>query len=178
MSGPLPPVPALVRPTDAALVIGSRGQFRLLRFGVLAAWGDTSGTQKPVINARSETLRDKPLFRGWLEQRVAVPMAGYDEWQGDDKRLHHVGPHDGEGPLLAAALWDGGERFCLLTCAADGAMAEIHHRMPVFLPDAQAADAWLGPYPFAQAQGVLRPHSGMLHAAPAPVPLPAQGRLL
>lgn len=134
----------------------------MLRFGVLAPWDGSL-----LINARSETVAEKAAFRPWLEQRVAVPMAWYDEWKGPEKQRHHLRPVRDDGLLLAAALWDGDQRFCLLTCAASGAAAEVHGRMPVFLPTRGAARHWLGEGSFGEVQSLLRPHGDSLSAHPA-----------
>ena len=89
-----PPVPNTddMRPTDQALIIDGTGP-RLMRWGLTVTWD-----KKPLINARAETLAEKPTFRPLLEQRCLVPMTAYLEWRKADdgsKRKNRIAPADG-----------------------------------------------------------------------------------
>lgn len=166
-----PPLPnaAEIRPTDMALAIPPDRATRLMRFGLSVDW-----QRAPVINARAETVFDKPTFRPHLARPVLVPASAYVEWrtEGKAKHLNRIRPADG-GVFALAGLADGDGRFCLMTCAPAPAVAAIHHRMPVILPDPEAEAAWLaGPRP-----DLLRPYPGPLTAEEETPPAPVQGAL-
>lgn len=156
-----------VAPTDpVAIVLDSTKtepptrRVATARWGLIPPWAkDRSGAAR-AINARSEELEDKPTFRAAFEQRRAVvPVSGYYEWhQGPDgKKPFYIHPED-DAPLFLAGLYEwwrdpakaesDPERWVLsctiLTRDAQGPLAEIHNRMPVFL-DPDFADAWLDP---------------------------------
>ena len=102
----------------------------------LARWG--FGDR--YINARIETVADKPAFReAWARgSRCVVPASGWYEWQGG-RQPYFIRPRDAEIVLLAG-IWEryeGGVRFAILTRASEGALAGLHPRMPVVIaPDA------------------------------------------
>ncbi|MGN0773225.1 MAG: SOS response-associated peptidase [Candidatus Ventricola sp.] len=160
-----------IRPTDIAPVIANSRARRqrpfLMRWGFSAAGRDA----RPVINARSETAHEKPMFRAsMLERRCLVPATHYFEWQAQGKsRIKHAMKPD--GPLIyMAGLYrlEAGEPFAsftILTQEADERIAHIHDRMPVLLP-AQWAGEWLSQT--ADAQQLLERARGAVgvHAFP------------
>jgi putative SOS response-associated peptidase YedK len=155
-----------------AAVAGAR-RLGHLRWGLIPSWADDESIGNRLINARSETLRQKPSFRGLVgRHHCAVLMDGYFEWQrqGARKQPHLITRADGR-LLLAAALWDswtpaGGERirtFTIVTVAAPPALAAIHERMPALLRAADL-DAWLTPATPEAAVGLLGPGAEPLRA--------------
>lgn len=147
-----------------ALRAGASGEaeFATFRWGLVPSWAGDPGVGNRMINARLETVADKPAFRAaFRRRRCAVPADGFYEWQaleGGPKQPWFMTSVDG-GPFLMAGLWehwDKGEtrlETCtLLTAEARGAMREVHHRMPVILPleslgpwlQAEGADGGLG----------------------------------
>ncbi len=129
----------------------------LLQWGLLPAWA--KGPQaKPQINARAETLLDKPFFREAFRWRRALIAAdGWYEWpkKGADKSPRYFSLKTEE--LFAfAGLWEPGN-FTMITVEPNPAVARFHHRMPAML--ARAAEAeWLDPKtPIARLQELLRP---------------------
>jgi len=148
-----------VAPTDPvyAVATGSDGERRLgtFRWGLVPSWSkDPSGGAK-MINARAETVMDKPAFRTALQRRrCLIPADGFYEWlrTGDERRPFHLAPRSG-GRLWFAGLWEvwrpEGDpeaellRTCtIITTEANATLAPIHDRMPVILP-APAWDTWL-----------------------------------
>ena len=123
-------------------------QFRLMRWGFRPSWAKASNREP--INARSETMHDKPMFQSAAEhRRGVVPVDGWYEWmttpQGKTPWYHHVK----NGPSMMAVLWDTWngngqplESCVILTQAANEDCVEVHHRMPVILDDG-TLDAWL-----------------------------------
>jgi len=167
-----PPVPNTddMRPTDQALIIDGTGP-RLMRWGFTVTWD-----KKPLINARAETLAEKPTFRPLLERRCLVPMTAYLEWRKADdgsKRRNRIAPA-ADGPAAFAGLSDG-EAFTIVTCAPAPTIAHIHNRMPVILDDA-GTDTWLKAPSFADARSVLHPFAGDL-VYEEQMPERAQGEL-
>jgi putative SOS response-associated peptidase YedK len=124
------------------------------RRAALLRWGMASthfGGGRVFINARSETIAQKPAFReAFARRRCVVPARGFFEWQklGDVKQPFHIQRRDGE--LLAfAGLWGHGgedrpEAFVILTTAPNRTMEGIHDRMPAIL-DRPGWEAWLEP---------------------------------
>lgn len=169
-----PPLPnkAALRPTDLSLIIGM-GNIPLLQpWGLSVDW-----SKQPMINARSETLSEKPTFRGLLDKRCIVPASAYFEWRKTDsgKKLKNRISVLGEPVFGMAGLTDG-ERFTIITCTPTPKIAHIHNRMPVIL-DPPTIDVWLGAQPFAEVSGILVPYEGNLLFEEEKPPPPAQADL-
>lgn len=165
-----------VRPTDAALVIGPCGAARLLHWGLAVPWD-----KGPLINARAETLAERPSFSRLLRARVLVPATAWWEWRknadGKTRTKMRLSLADG-GLFCFAGLVEGGH-FTIVTCDAAPGIAAVHARMPVVLAP-QAEAAWIDPArPFTQVAGALRPTAFALTARPdsSPATKPAQGDL-
>ncbi|MXU65399.1 SOS response-associated peptidase [Oceanomicrobium pacificus] len=125
-----------------------------LRWGFIPHWYKTKSDGPLLINARAETLAEKPAFRkSARSRRCIIPASGFYEWKraGDGgKQPFYM--RDAQAPLLAMAGiwrdWTDAEgqvtRSCaIVTCAANKAMADLHHRMPVLLA-ASDYGLWLG----------------------------------
>lgn len=155
-SNDLPPVPNYnVCPTNRIHVVTGDGQRRLvsMRWGFLPHWYKTPNDGPLLINARSETIAEKPAFRAACrERRCLIPVSGFYEWTKDaeGKRLPwYITRADGETTVLAGVwqVWERGEDR-LVTCAivttpASEAMTAIHTRMPLSL-DPDEWPLWLG----------------------------------
>lgn len=142
------------------------------RWGLVPAWAKDPAIGSSLINARAETVAEKPSFRAAFKRRRCLVLAdGFYEWRREGagarapKTPMYVQMKDGR-PFALAGLWEtwqspAGERLqtcTLITTAANALMAPIHDRMPVILaPEAYAA--WLaeGELPPAQAQALLQP---------------------
>lgn len=131
-----------------------KGQRRLvpMRWGFVPHWYKDPNDGPLLINARSETIAEKPAFKAACrERRCLIPMTGFYEWHrvDGDKQPWFISPSDG-GPMVVAGIWQrwsDGEQD-LTTCAivtveAEGRMADIHNRIPVILPQ-DAWGKWLG----------------------------------
>lgn len=99
-------------------------------------WGFTAPGGGLTINARLETLRERPLFRGLADrQRCAMPAAGYYEWRDGDGQKYRVGFAAGEWFCLAGLYRYGqaGLEFVVITQPPAPEIAPIHDRMPLML---------------------------------------------
>jgi putative SOS response-associated peptidase YedK len=131
----------------------------LMRWGLLPSWVKDPKTFPLLINARGESVLDKPAFRNAMRRRrCLIPTDGFYEWQagaaGTPKRPYFVRAKraaDGTAPPLAfAGLWEtwtgpNGEEIdtaAIITTTANRTLAAIHERMPVFVPP-EAFDLWL-----------------------------------
>ena len=126
----------------------------LLRWGLVPSWADSPSTGLKMINARVETVSQRPAFRLPFERfRCLILADGFYEWSsagpGRPKQAFHITPADGE-PFAFAGLWSvwkGAEdrqlRTCtILTTQANAAVAPLHDRMPVIL-ERRSEAAWL-----------------------------------
>lgn len=152
----LPPRPDHnVCPTQALPVIrtGTAGRRLVaMRWGFLPHWYDTPSDGPLLINARAETIAEKPAFReACRSRRCLVPVTGFYEWTRDGAaRLPwFVSRADGT-PLVLAGIWqDWGEgearqaTLAIVTTSANAVLAPIHHRMPVIVEEADWP-LWLG----------------------------------
>jgi putative SOS response-associated peptidase YedK len=127
-----------------------------VRWGLVPFWAKDVSIGDKLINARAETVAEKPAYRRPFERRrCIVPADGFYEWRTvpgvKQRQPYFIRRHDGE-PLAFAGLWDAwydADEQRLLSCAivttvANEELAPLHHRMPVVLPEA-AWDAWLDP---------------------------------
>lgn len=147
-----------IAPTQHAWVIAGDGhggaKAGRMRWGLIPRWSKELKSGFSTFNARIETAATKPTFREALERRhCVVPAGGYFEWVGEGRSKQPWYIHPKHDPLLLfAGIWErwtstGGEtllRFSILTTAADGDLAALHHRRPVMLSP-ELAPAWLAP---------------------------------
>lgn len=112
-----------------------------------AAWGFPGFRGKGVvINARAETVPEKPMFLSCLHGgRCVIPSTGFFEWSHDGKKTKYRFNLPGTGVLCMAGLYrscGGEDRFVILTTAANRSMEEVHSRMPVVL-DGDGMRRWM-----------------------------------
>jgi len=164
---------------------GNDAQLTWASWGLRPAWADKSAKRGfSTINARSETIGEKPAFRGaWRAQRrCLVPVSGWYEWpepvvainpldfqlspQGKaERRVVYFEHENHQNPMLLAGIWepaanDAPSSFSILTQSACGAVAKVHDRQPIVLGPADWR-FWLS--------GELPQISPLLSPAPLPV---------
>lgn len=132
--------------------IGTRG-LALLNWGLVRGWEKSPRDSLRPINARSETIREKPMFRDLIEsRRCIIPADGFYEWlkQGKQKIPHHIRLKS-KGIMGFAGLWDtwtnGTDKLatcCVITTQANELLRPLHERMPVIL-ERKDFGAWLNP---------------------------------
>ncbi|MBN2370854.1 MAG: SOS response-associated peptidase [Vicinamibacteria bacterium] len=121
-----------------------------VRWGLVPRWARDPARQKPLINARAETLAEKPSFRDAFRcRRCLVPADGFYEWKtaGQDRNPHLFHLRNG-GPFAIAGLWEpslasGEQDSCaIVTTDANALLRGFHDRMPVILPK-ESHGLWL-----------------------------------
>ena len=144
-----------------------------LRWGLIPSWSKEAGIGNRLINARAETIAEKPSFRAaFHRRRCLIPADGFYEWKTEQgrKQPYRIALESG-APFAFAGLWErwqgpggdgpsGGEvvESCtIVTTEANTRLRAIHHRMPVILAP-ETYDRWLDPEtPGAQVQALLGP---------------------
>lgn len=143
-------------------------------WGLVPFWAKEKSIGNRMINARSETVFEKPAFRSAIKKRrCVIPASGFYEWQkvsnsGNGKSSGGKQPHfihrADNGPAFFAGIWETWkkqepplESCAILTTSANKLITPIHERMPVIL-DSSALDTWLDPdTDAADVAGLLQP---------------------
>lgn len=122
-----------------------------MRWGLIPSWADDEKISYKMINARGETVAEKPSFRAAFKaRRCLVPADGFYEWhaEGGVKQPYRIAYEDNR-PFAFAGLWevwegaDGPVRsYTIVTTDANDALKDIHHRMPVVI-EPESFGAWL-----------------------------------
>ncbi len=132
---------APTQPIPVVIIENGVRHFRLMRWGLWPAWVKDPRKFSLLINARAETVQEKPAFKNAIRRRrCLIPADGYYEWQasGTRKRPHFIHRRDG-APIGFAGLaetWIGpnGEELdtvAIVTAAASADLSVLHHRVPV-----------------------------------------------
>ncbi|MEM7351192.1 MAG: SOS response-associated peptidase [Acidobacteriota bacterium] len=162
-----------IAPTQKVPAVRAAGDSRelvTLRWGLIPFWAKDIKIGNRMINARSETVAEKPAFRASLKRKRCVILAdGFYEWKkmSDGKQPFHIHLKDRK-PFVFAGLWDRWDKgpidpiesFTILTTSPNERVAELHNRMPVILT-ADALDQWLDPSinDAAQLLPLLQPYA-------------------
>ena len=133
-----------IYPTNHAPVLLSRDEKLAPEVQI---WGFPNFKNKGVIiNARSETVMEKHLFRqSVFTKRCVIPSTGFYEWKHDETRKKYLFRMNGKTPLYMAGLYNefnGEKRFVVLTTKANDSIADVHNRMPVVINNDLIAD-WI-----------------------------------
>lgn len=121
--------------------------------GLIPSWAKDPAIGDKLVNARAETVMDKPAFReAFRSRRCIVPVTSIDRWSSSTKQHYQIRRRDGAAMGLAGlwSVWtdpaNGDEltTFAVITCAANALLAEFHDRMAVIL-DPNNHDKWLDP---------------------------------
>lgn len=144
------------RKLDIVRTVDGGRELVAARWGLIPSWAKEASIGNKMINARAETVAEKPAFRAaFRARRCIIPASGFYEWRrrgGGPKQPFLIRRKDGQ-PMAFAGLWESwtdpatGEvvtTCTIITCAPNALMAELHDRMPVILDPADH-DAWLDP---------------------------------
>ena len=161
-----------IAPTQDAPVVRQRREPRgertihPLRWGLVTPWAEDARSGPPLINARAESLLEKPSFAGaFRRRRCLVPADGYYQWREGDatKTPYLIARRDGQSFALAGIWERWGPRddpkaaldsFTIITTDANDFLRPFHHRMPVVL-GAESFARWLDPDAEAESLGDL-----------------------
>ena len=144
------PVDWNIKPTQDIYIVKNE-EIKIASWGLIAPWSknsvDALRSQSQAINARSESVHEKPTFRNAFRQRrCLVPATGYYEWATEFGRYKTKQPvfisRDDEKLLAFAGIFDRWvspegeirESVAIITRDAVGDLAKVHNRMPLFLP--------------------------------------------
>jgi putative SOS response-associated peptidase YedK len=143
---------APTQPVPVVILVNGVRHFRLMRWGLIPAWVKDPRAFSLVINARSETVLEKPAFKNAMKRRrCLLPADGYYEWHQSEGRKRPFFIRSGDGGMVAfaglAETWVGpnGEELdtvAIVTAAASGELAALHSRVPVTIAPENYA-GWL-----------------------------------
>ena len=182
-----------VAPTQEVPVVredrGGARELTIMRWGLVPSWSKDIGIGAKLINARAETVAEKPTFRAaFRHRRCLVPADGFYEWQaiGGRKQPWRVVRHD-RAPFAFAGLWElwegtgegsALETFSIVTTEANATLRNIHSRMPVMLFEEAQFKTWLAGTP-PEASALTAPcDPALVEPLVPPAPPPVQGSLL
>ena len=168
-----------IAPTQTSPILIDNGIRRVkpMRWGLIPSWSKDMGFGARMINARAETLAEKPSFRNLLpKKRCVVISDGYYEWRKSDSGKQPYYIHHPEGRLLPmAGLWDKWLNqegkpvlsYTVITTTPQSELAFIHDRMPVILAP-ESLDKWLqtANNPAQTVLPLLQPYREKLEAYP------------
>jgi len=147
-----PSQPVMAIPNDA------KNTADFFAWGLIPSWSKDPSIGNRLINARGETIAEKPSFRGGFKyKRCLIPSDGFYEWKtqpGQKTKIPHFIFMKDRQPFAFAGLWDewqspdgGSIRTCtIITTEPNELMSTLHNRMPVIL-DPKDYEAWLDPAP-------------------------------
>ena len=144
-----------IAPTQEAPIVlrSSEGRISLetFRWGLVPGWAKDESMAVRMINARAETVHNKPAFRdAFRYRRCLVPADGFYEWKsvGGRKQPYYFSLHDNT-TFAFAGIWECKpvelgtlNTFSIITCEANQVVSEVHPRMPVIIPEINW-DSWL-----------------------------------
>lgn len=143
-------------PTQSAYVIASDSpaEIKEMNWGLVPSWSRDGINHGKLINARSETIFEKPSFRDAVfSRRCLVPADSFYEWrkEPDGRKLpYRIFLKNGDLLMMAGIweLWGSGTEvqntFSIITTGPNAEMAPLHNRMPLILPSEAAQQKWLG----------------------------------
>lgn len=147
-----------IAPSQPVAIILNRGMYSLefCIWGLIPGWAKDPSIGSRMINARAETIAEKPAFRAaFRRHRCLIPANGFYEWQstpGSKTKTPFFISLKSHNPFSFAGIWDswsspdGSEvnTCCIITTHPNPLVAPIHNRMPVILPQT-AYEHWLNP---------------------------------
>lgn len=147
-----------ISPSQRVAVVANKGerQIELFKWGLVPSWAKDPAIGNRMINARAETLVEKPSFRTPLKKRRCIILAdGFYEWRTEGKKKLPLYIRFAHGkPFAIAGLWETWKdpegnvipTCTIITTSPNAFMSRIHDRMPVILPKERIAQ-WLNPEP-------------------------------
>ncbi len=154
-----------IAPTQNMPVVTDKG-LEIMRWGIIPAWAKDEKIGYRLINTRSETVFDKPMWKGIVtKKRCLIPANGFYEWQkqGDSKQPFYIRTKD-QKLFMFAGIWETWKHegieintYSILTTEPNREMVSIHDRMPVILSK-QDHVKWLAADGREQIESLLLPY--------------------
>lgn len=158
-----------IAPSQPAPVIASvdgENRVELFQWGLVPSWAKDPSIGNRMINARAETLADKPSFKRLLKNRRCLVLAdGFYEWRKEGKgKVPMLFKLKNGEPFVFAGLWDAWKKpdgltlrtYTIVTIEPNEVLAPIHNRMPVMLSDSDALE-WVRGDEIDHALSLLKP---------------------
>lgn len=158
-------------PTDHILACrlnpDGKKEFTEMYWGLVPSWSNGPDSRYSMINARAETVAEKPAYRTpFRRHRCLVPADGFYEWMAENGKQPYYIHHVDKTPLVFAGIWDhwqddSGDQIdscAIIVCEANRQMRQVHERMPVILLP-ELWDTWLGESEVTRLQSMLRPYA-------------------
>ncbi len=154
-----------VSPTAAiwgVLVSRTATTLEPMQWGFVPPWAKEGQFKRPLFNARSETIWEKPSFKNLIRRyRGIVPVNGFYEWQkkGNSRLANYISLKDAPAMGLGAIIQthsDGYSQCCLITADANSQMQDVHNRQPVII-NADNMDEWLNGEKEDQINQLMQP---------------------
>jgi len=146
-----------IAPTQPVLAVRNDGNdtVEAMTWGLVPGWSRDPNIGSKLINARVETLAEKPAFRDAFRRRRCILFAdGFYEWHAKRPVRFTL---QNEAPFAFAGLWEpaprGGATCTIVTCEANDLVRPVHNRMPVILTE-DALEPWLTPGDLPAAAGI------------------------
>ena len=168
-----------IAPTQQIPVLQSSKQLVEMKWGIVPSWAQDKSTA--LINARSESVREKRLFQtSFSHRRCLVPADGFYEWTKIGKRPHLFRMNEGR-PFVIGGFWEeveGIPQCCLLTTSANAVLEPIHNRMPVIVKK-EDWNEWFAPGELADEgfQRITAPYPAVELSALAVSPIVNSARI-
>ncbi|MEI6748697.1 MAG: SOS response-associated peptidase [Bacteroidales bacterium] len=154
-------------PTQSLAVITNteRDKINYLRWGLVPSWAKDIKIGAKMINARSETILEKPSFRtAFSRRRCLVPATSFFEWKQEKVKIPYVIQLIGGEIFSMAGIWDEWKNpegilvqsFSIITAEANKTMQQLHNRMPVILSK-KNEKVWLSELPVSELSKLLQP---------------------
>jgi len=155
-------------PSQKLAVISSEAPavISYMKWGLIPFWAKDISIGNNLINAKAETLMEKPSFRpSFFHKRCLVPADGFYEWKQDKEKIPYRIMMKDDSLFAMAGLWNRWndaegkniDSFTIITTAANGLMQPIHHRMPVIL-GLREYKTWLGSSSSETLLSLLKPY--------------------
>jgi len=138
-----------------------------MHWGMIPSWAKPGKFNRPLTNARAETIWEKPSFKNLVKtQRLIIPINGFYEWKRSNKTkiAYHI--HGKEQPAIALGgiyqiSKDGELQCCVVTTTANEKMSAVHDRMPVIIQPESISD-WLLSSDVSQLNSLMSPYSNQV----------------
>ncbi|MBN2459974.1 MAG: SOS response-associated peptidase [Candidatus Cloacimonetes bacterium] len=159
-------IPAVIRSQNTDILAD-------FHWGLIPFWAPDTKIGSKMINARAETINERPSFRNaFLKRRCLIPANGFYEWRRQDKQPYYI-RIENRNIFMFAGIWEQWrdktghniDSCCIITTLPNAVMENIHNRMPVILPR-EYEQHWLNDQDAENLRKLLQPYPGNMTACP------------